>query len=399
MARRSPRWTPPAEAALPPRASGWRGLVRWTVLWSLAPWVLGDFHLLGYGLTGWAWTMGGVVAAAILALRSDRVRGRWIWWAPWLGVLVIGWVRSVGHPAAAQTVLQTACPIVVGMAASTFRATSADLAWLMGWLRWMPGILWALAASRFPDLLQGRLLQHGWLTPEMCGVALWASFYVGVASAGDRRFLWHFASLVVLPVVFFVRGPTAAALLSLPLTPAPIGLGRRLVVVALAGAAAVAVLSSERFQARMFHSGRGTLADLRLDNPDLSTTGRTAMWAVLIQRAEEAPLLGHGVNASRTELAQAGFGHTHPHNDWLKLWHDVGVLGVLAFVVGVAATVRALVRPTVDPRSTEQGLRWAAATGFVPLLLLMATDNVILYSQYMGNVHFALLGGLLGRRP
>jgi hypothetical protein len=41
-------------------------------------------------------------------------------------------------------------------------------------------------------------------------------------------------------------------------------------------------------------------------------------------------------------------------------------------------------------------LVYGAASAFVPYSLIMLTDNVILYVQFFGNLHFTLIGIIYG---
>lgn len=379
------------------RRSGWGTLLAWVVGWQLASWVIGDVTWLGFSVTGWAWLFGGAAATVVLSLRLGRIRLPVRYLLPWVLAFATAWILGAEQPAATQTFAQTLCPLVVGCAASSFRVTSGDVAAARRWIRWVPWALWGLAVYRLPSLLRGELLGHGWLTPELCGATLWAAVFVGFVAAGDRAALVRFGAVAALPVVFLVRGPTAAAVLTYPLTPAPLGVRRRLVAVAVVLAVGGAVFASERFQTRMFHSGRGRIEDLRLDNPDLATTGRAVMWAVLARRVDDRPWFGHGVNASRSALTHAGFRQAHPHNDWLKLAFDCGYVGVACFSFGMLATMAALVRAGRRMRGDDRALAYGAATGFVPFLALMLTDNVLLYAQFYGNVHFALVGAAFAR--
>jgi len=379
------------------RTSGWTAYVAWCTAWALIPWVVGDADFLGLSLTGWAWASGGIVAVGVLAMGADRVRFPLGLFAPWLLVFTLAWIRGLDQPSATQTYVQTLCPLLVGCAASSFDVSHSEVAKVRRWIGWVPVLLWGLAVLLFPPLLRGELIRHGWLTPQLCGATLWVGVFAGFVVAGGRRYLVHLAAVAALPVAFLVRGPTAAALLAYPLSPNPLGVRRRLLAVVVTVSIATLILATPRFQARMFESGRGSLSELQLDNPDLKTTGRTLMWATLARRLEDAPLLGHGVNASRTALSEAGFMLAHPHNDWLKLAHDCGFLGVASYAFAMVGTMFALVRIGRRRSGDDRALAYAAAGGFVPFFVLMITDNVLLYVQFYGNVHFALVGAVFAR--
>ncbi|MEJ7842587.1 MAG: O-antigen ligase family protein [Rubrobacter sp.] len=93
-----------------------------------------------------------------------------------------------------------------------------------------------------------------------------------------------------------------------------------------------------------FSSNTGTtLAAL---DRDVTLTGRTDLWAIVLEMIAERPWLGYGYNAFwlgwEGESAQVwlalspytiSFYPTHAHNGMLDLWLDLGFLGVLLFVL------------------------------------------------------------------
>lgn len=116
------------------------------------------------------------------------------------------------------------------------------------------------------------------------------------------------------------------------------------------------------------------------------------MWELMDQEIMDKPLFGHGGNAQEDFiLSYAGF-YGQPHNDWLRLLFDYGYLGasIFAFCV-LLQTFHAWKRA----RNTVGGTRvlfYAGATAFLPFVLFMLTDNIILYVSFFGNLHFAILG-------
>jgi O-antigen ligase len=77
-----------------------------------------------------------------------------------------------------------------------------------------------------------------------------------------------------------------------------------------------------------------------------SAGARIEFWKHAITRIKEKPLVGHGAGSFRSEYAAhiqknnlPGFwpGTHHPHNEFLFLWHDSGLLALLLFVGLIAA--------------------------------------------------------------
>jgi len=160
---------------------------------------------------------------------------------------------------------------------------------------------------------------------------------------------------------------------------------------------AFALFNTERMQQRMFYSGRGEISDLRWDNPDLQTSGRKAFYEVLWPSFENNPLWGNGFNSYRDVMINAGIITVAlPHNDWLKLLHDMGIVGAGLYLFTMLVQIFFLLRIARWSSGNLQLLAYGAASAFVPYMLIMFTDNVILYVQFFGNVHFALIGIVYG---
>jgi O-antigen ligase len=122
------------------------------------------------------------------------------------------------------------------------------------------------------------------------------------------------------------------------------------------------------------------------------------MWDILWGEIRGDPWTARGLNAHRLTLQSWGMPLELPHNDWLKLWYDLGLLGTAGYLLIMMIQVALLVR--IAKRSSfNRSLRmlaYAAATAFVPYAVVMLIDNVTLYVQYFGNLHFALIGLVYG---
>jgi O-antigen ligase len=96
----------------------------------------------------------------------------------------------------------------------------------------------------------------------------------------------------------------------------------------------------------------------------------------------------------------ASEGVGHPHNDYLRLWHDFGVVGLLLFLGAVGGWLVILFRNWYHAersRVYSGQLFLAGALGLLGVLLAMVTDNVIVYVFVMGPLG-VLVGAGLGLR-
>lgn len=85
---------------------------------------------------------------------------------------------------------------------------------------------------------------------------------------------------------------------------------------------------------------------------DLTFTGRTILWELVIEMIKQRPLLGYGYNAfwrglngpSAYIVNTANWAVPHAHNGFLDLWLDLGSLGGLVFLLGLLMGVIRAVR-------------------------------------------------------
>jgi O-antigen ligase len=143
----------------------------------------------------------------------------------------------------------------------------------------------------------------------------------------------------------------------------------------------------------MFYSGRGDIRDLKFENPDLFTAGRSRLWDLMTEEIKQKPLWGHGANASENFVLLVTWNTlTHPHNDWLRLLYDYGLIGTSVFAFCLVAQVIHLLKRAKNTFGESRILLYAGASSFLPFVLLMFTDNIILYAAFFGNLQFTIIG-------
>ncbi len=365
----------------------------WLVLAGVfVPWVIGGWTVAGFNVTGWAWVVPTAFAAVVVTAKADRLSFPISIWLPWLGVLVLNGLLRGDDPAALQSLVQMVAPLVVGCAASTLRWEEVQFEALLRTLDRCVFVILALLILRLPGLLSGHLVGHGYMAAEAIAVLLFGAVYAVRYSLGSRVHLVYYGAVCMMPLVVMTRGAMAAIGLSLVLAPGPLRITRRVAFAGIMLLAGLLMLSTERVRQRTFYSGKGTWQDISLSNPDFATSGRVPMWETLWDQVDESPLLGHGLNASRSRMGWAGFELYLPHNDWLKVLYDFGLVGVTALALAMLATGIGLVRRARRMATNGRILAYAAAAGFIPFALIMLTDNPVLYVQFYGNLHFLLLG-------
>lgn len=212
--------------------------------------------------------------------------------------------------------------------------------------------------------------------------------------AGETRAFFYAAAIVAVLVLSISRTAMVVAVVMFPLA----ALSRRdfkgvatAAAMALTGAAALgaAVSLSPMLRERFF----GLDASMQVGGVAINASGRSAMWAMLWDAAQDGIWFGQGVGSS-SHLIDAHFPKLgHPHNDYLRLLFDFGVAGLLCWVAFLGGCVWLLVNEFARRRPGRPDVPYFLA----PLLALpaaaatMLTDNTIAYAFVM-----APLGILVG---
>lgn len=123
------------------------------------------------------------------------------------------------------------------------------------------------------------------------------------------------------------------------------------------------------------------------DNVDVggvrvNTSGRSVLWEVTYRSAMRAPIWGHGPGNSKSVIQQEFWlpGTDHPHNDYLRIFNDLGLVGVALFWGGIFYL---LIKCWRRARARDEARHWSAVMAVLSVVLLGITDNVIVYQFIM----------------
>ncbi|PYY48281.1 O-antigen ligase [Curtobacterium sp. MCBD17_023] len=167
--------------------------------------------------------------------------------------------------------------------------------------------------------------------------------------------------------------------------------GLAVVAVSVATAGFIALYSFVPSFAARFSAGDNA----SVGGVTINTSGRAKIWAAVADHARSAPLLGHGPGSAAQLVTDTFIEVRQPHNDWLRLLHDTGWIGVSLFAL---AMVTLLVRIGSAARATDRPVHWAALSALLALLATAVTDNTLIYPFAIGST--AVLVGLsLGTAP
>lgn len=380
-------------------SADYRGMNRFMMLIiaaAMIPWLFGGYQILGFNITGWAWVIPTILALLVCFQNIKYITFPVGLWLPWLGILCVYWYFGRENPNATQSFLQTLSPILVGCAASIFRPNNWQLENIIRWLTHLAFIVWILLFIRLPMMFSGVIPIHTFLAAEMIGLLLLGACYASFYACGRKIYLYYYFSMLAIMFISLTRGPIVAMFSCLPLTPAPMTTGKRFVLCTIVIILALFIFNTDRVQQKMFSSGSGELTDVSFGNPELRTHGRSLSWDILWHGVENKPWFGSGWNYHRVVLMKSGSQSYAPHNDWLKLLYDMGIAGAGIYLIVMILQMFLLKNIAKWSSGAHQMLAYGSATAFIPYALIMLTDNVVLYVQFFGNLHFALIGIIYG---
>jgi len=134
---------------------------------------------------------------------------------------------------------------------------------------------------------------------------------------------------------------------------------------------------------------------LTVGDYSLNTSGRKFLYLVTIHSFQEAPILGKGAGSVSTVLRRyTRIGQ--PHNDYLRLLHDYGVVGFaiwLFFLFSVLGKLFRMARMRRGEKNMSASARYRIACflSYLSLLLTMLTDNSLIYPHFIFPI--AILSG------
>jgi len=332
-----------------------------------------------------------LVSIYIIIIRQKLPRGYFYLWLPML--LFIGITGGISrNEHAIQRSLIFITPILVGWATSSLRFEKEDISWVY---RWIKVVAFFVLAIIFLKVVIFETAERGHLPGESiaCVGLAWILFSYWRLT---HDHLGLFVTILLLLVPFFAisRGPFVAGVLCVAFGLPFIGYWQFLLrIILLAGLLWVTVIAYQPLTEKMVYKG-ATLSDIFSSPGVLQTSGRLLAWEFMFNGILLRPFLGHGANASEEYLVgNTSDAFSHPHNDYLRLSYDYGIIGAVFFIGTFAVQFRRLLSKAQRTRgSVTRWEAYGAASLFFPFFLFMFVDNIVLYAAFFGNIHFLFIG-------
>ena len=217
---------------------------------------------------------------------------------------------------------------------------------------------------------------------------------------GNQRALWGVGALILLLFLSMSRTAFVVAVAAVPVSVFLHGgrgawlkaLGMMVLASTLLGAA---VFLYEPLYQRFFAYD----ASMEVGGVAINASGRTDVWEAIYESFTRHMILGQGPGSTSPFTDLPGVGH--PHNDYLLIAHDYGLVGLSLWATGVLGVCGALVRRIVCPcQGDRRGpqLSLAALLALATISVSMITDNPVTYIFVMAPLG-VLVGAALGYNP
>lgn len=354
---------------------------------------MGEISLGGFMCRGWAWVL--ALTACAFYLIPNKSRGRircnyWIW-IPWLLWMLYKTDFSQREPAQRFFIFLT--PLLALCACSAFRLVTVKMIQtafaVMSVISVLIYLLAVAASGTFRAAASWYSLAGIAMTFTLTAVAACADL-----STSPRK------AMVCLLIYFFILFLSESRMPVL-VVPLIFGFGlnylswkHKVCIALIVIIIGLALFHSPPVQENLFRKGHGTLSELLSFDPTiLDSSGRLTAWPEFIKGIENL-WTGDGAAAS-AEFGYGMFrGWTHPHNEYIRILFDYGIIGFILLGFPALFMVIDLYKKAMRCRGNPS-MRWlysVCVNGFLAMLLLGITGNVLMYISYIGNMLFAAIG-------
>lgn len=362
-------------------------------------------EFLGFNPTAFAWIMPLIVSLIVILSNASKITFPFKIWIPW--ILWTGLYMLVSHEKnALQRTVMLHTGVVIGIAFSTFRP---NLYFLDIFAKGMRAYFFAILLLGFFSMSLGfnstSDSNAGNFAAGATTATLLSVWFVGRYSIGYSKSLFNYVLLGLVPYLCNTRMGMFAVAMVFPLTFGPIGLKKRLASLLVIICLGLLAFKTEHVQSKMFYSGHGDYSDLfqgianlvsgsesDTSASDFATNGRKSIAIALEDGLRAHYWMGNGANTTEAISFEVA-GVTHPHNDWLRIQYEYGIVGVIIFICTLILQIRSAYKvKQYAPPKIAIPYYCLGAGAFIPMIFFMLSDNILLYVGWYGNVQFAALG-------
>ncbi len=131
----------------------------------------------------------------------------------------------------------------------------------------------------------------------------------------------------------------------------------------------------------------------------VGTSGRSRLWSITWNSIRDSPWTGHGIGSAE-RLISATLGPnrvTHPLNEYLRLWHDLGIIGLALWASAILILGHGAYRAwRTATNDADRAVHQAALLAIIGLSIDAITSNPLIYIYVMAPVA-VIVGTSIGR--
>ncbi|WP_192349198.1 O-antigen ligase family protein [Algoriphagus sp. Y33] len=366
-------------------------------LCSLIPYLNSIFPVLpslffGFNWTGISWIICFFVTIYLL-FSMERPAFPLLNWVFWIVYLIIALSVDFSF-IGLQLTIQYVLPIFVGVVASSFTYSWPKLFWAYQQFARLIIVVFLLFVVYF--IVTG-------YSPHMASTPM-LLYVMAIISLGvfyvfrDKKFLIIFLILFMMPFLSVTRMAILVFVTSFVAHFSNESISSKIPYALLGLILFAIVFSSESFQEKTFHDGKGEISDLSINyyeaGNDLNTNGRTAWQLGLEPGLARNPVFGNGPRSDNAVLSElAGEASAEAHNDYLSVRYNYGWLGLLCLLGGFSVTFIQLMKLYFkDTIPLFKVVLGATLTLFLGFAFFMYSDNILKYTIFFPNYFFAMIG-------
>jgi hypothetical protein len=346
-------------------------------------------RIFGINMTGLGWFIPFCMALVLFFTRFGRAKFPLVLWLPWITV-VVGYYFNSDFPALQRSV-QLLCPILIGSIVSTYRYTDEHIERFLHLIKYLSIFLIVIILFRVGVPFTGVMPGATGFAGQAISAILFSTIYATKYSLGSRNDLKWWWLMASVPVIALTRTAIAVSGITLPFTWGPMKIGRRILLVIIIIILGFVLFHTPRLQKKTFRSGEGEMSDVL--NKDFSDNARFFMWKKFDEQIKKKPWFGYGAGAGEIFVRQITNNQSgYPHNDWRLTLYDYGRFGTSIYALCIVFGIIHAYKKSKQSIDKSRLFFLAGASSFIPFMLLMYTDNIMVYVSFFGNLQFTLLG-------
>ena len=355
-----------------------------------------------FNISGIAWVLSLTLALFFIFtnLKPNLISFPFWIWLPWttlliLNLLFVNYQSLDPRVIPIQRTVQLLCPIAIGVVASILRPSDNFMSKFENYLKQLAVLIFATSFIFNFDAMTSALGTA--LAPQvMTGILLSAIFINSYYLTNKISFMALFSLMTALPFLALTRTVTAVILLAAPLSFVKVSFIKRIIMLGAIAGFGIAIFYSPQFQGKTFESGSGSIFEATLDNPDFKTTGRKYMWDEMAEEIKYSPsatyLFGRQTGAGETFSWQLS-NLAYPHNDWLLTEYDFGLVGKIIYLCSnLLMMYYCFLASKKTQNLTTKIFFLASSYSFIPFMIVMNTDNIMVYASFFGNLQYLIIG-------